>query len=65
MQLLNKGLLYLLTLGVAGYVVFAYGFMPLGSLVHPEMKEENDSWNLFSLTRFICVSVQRTRGEYE
>ncbi len=35
---LSKGLLYVLALGVAGYVVFAYGFMPLGSLVHPEMK---------------------------
>ncbi|RZA21832.1 MAG: DUF2306 domain-containing protein [Lysobacteraceae bacterium] len=27
-----------MALGVAGYAVFAYGFMPLGSLVHPDMK---------------------------
>jgi uncharacterized membrane protein len=31
-------LLFFLTFGVAGYVVFAYGLMPLGSLVHPDMK---------------------------
>jgi uncharacterized membrane protein len=35
---MSKGLLYFLAIGVAGYVVFAYGFMPLGSLVHPDMK---------------------------
>jgi hypothetical protein len=29
---------YLLAFGVAGYAVVAYGFMPLGSLVHPDMK---------------------------
>ena len=38
MHSMSKGLLYLLTLGVAAYAVFAYGFMPLGSLVHPDMK---------------------------
>lgn len=29
---------FLLALGVAGYAIFAYGFLPLGSLVHPDMK---------------------------
>jgi len=29
---------YLLAIGVAGYAVFAYGFLPLGSVVHPDMK---------------------------
>ncbi len=29
---------YFFALGVAGYVVFVYGFLPLGSLVHPGMK---------------------------
>ena len=31
-------LFYFLAFGVAGYAVFAYGFMPLGSLVHPDIK---------------------------
>lgn len=34
----KEGLLYFLSFGVAGYVIFAYGFMPLGSLVHPDMQ---------------------------
>ena len=38
MRSISNGLLYFLTLGVAGYAVFAYGFLPLGSMVHPDMK---------------------------
>ena len=38
MRSINTGLLYFLTLGVAGYAVFAYGFVPLGAMVHPDMK---------------------------
>ena len=39
MHSLSKGLLFFLAFGVAGYAVFAYGVLPLGSLVHPDMKE--------------------------
>ncbi len=38
MKLLRTSALYFFALGVAAYAVFAYGFMPLGSLVHPDMK---------------------------
>lgn len=38
MKLFGTVWFYILALGVAAYVVFAYGFMPLGSLVHPDMK---------------------------
>ena len=38
MRSISNGLLYFLVLGVTGYVVFAYSFLPLGSLVHPDMK---------------------------
>jgi hypothetical protein len=38
MQSVGRGLLFFLTFGVAGYVLFAYGLMPLGALVHPDMK---------------------------
>ena len=31
-------LLYVLSIGVVAYAVIAYGFMPLGSLVHPDMR---------------------------
>jgi uncharacterized membrane protein len=38
MQSVARGLLVSLSFGVAAYVVFAYGLMPLGALVHPDMK---------------------------
>jgi len=38
MQSVGRALLFFLTFGVAGYVVFAYGLMPLGAVVHPDMK---------------------------
>lgn len=38
LKLFSSICFYILTFGVAGYAVFAYGFMPLGSLVHPDMK---------------------------
>ena len=38
LKLFGTILFYFLALGVAGYAVFAYGFMPLGDLVHPDMK---------------------------
>ena len=38
MKLFRTILFYFFALGVAGYAVFAYGFMPLGDLVHPDMK---------------------------
>ena len=38
MKLFGTIWFYVLALGVAGYAVFTYGFMPLGSLVHPDMK---------------------------
>jgi uncharacterized membrane protein len=38
MKLFGTIWFYILALGVAAYAAFAYGFMPLGSLVHPDMK---------------------------
>ncbi|MBL0289172.1 MAG: DUF2306 domain-containing protein [Betaproteobacteria bacterium] len=39
MPLIKKALLYFLSLGVAAYAAIGYGITPLGSLVHPDMKE--------------------------
>ncbi len=35
---ISKSLLFFLAFGVAGYAAYAYGILPLGSLVHPDMK---------------------------
>lgn len=37
MRSFTTGLMYFLALGVAGYAMFAYLFLPLGTLVHPDM----------------------------
>ncbi|MFC3853225.1 DUF2306 domain-containing protein [Salinispirillum marinum] len=38
MKIIGMFWFYFLALGVSGYAIFAYGFFPLGSLVHPDMK---------------------------
>ena len=38
MRSTSHGLLVFLSLGVAGYAAFAYGVLPLGSLMNPDMK---------------------------
>jgi len=37
------GTMSFLSLGVAGYAAFVYGFLPLGNLLHPEMKVTYDA----------------------
>ena len=46
MQLAKSGLLYILCLGVAGYAIFAYGSLPSGALVHPDMKVNSQAHSL-------------------
>lgn len=38
MHATTRYLFWLLAIGVAGYAVFVYAFLPLGSLVHPDMQ---------------------------
>ena len=38
MRPISHGLLFFFSFGVAGYAAFAYGVLPLGSLVNPDMK---------------------------
>jgi uncharacterized membrane protein len=38
MNSIRNFLFYFLSIGVAGYAAFAYGYLPLGMLVHPDMK---------------------------
>lgn len=40
MQALGTAALYFLCLGVAAYAVVGYGALPLGALVHPDMKPD-------------------------
>lgn len=38
MRSVSKAMLYFLAIGVAAYAAIGYGVMPLGTLVHPDMK---------------------------
>ena len=38
MRPISSGLIFFLAFAVAGYAAFAYGVLPLGALVHPDMK---------------------------
>ena len=38
MRSIGTALVYMLSLGVAVYAVMGYALMPVGSLVHPDMK---------------------------
>ena len=50
MRKIGIGSVYVLALGVSGYAMFAYAFMPLGSLVHPDMKTifETQSFGIYT-----------------
>ncbi|MEM7018617.1 MAG: DUF2306 domain-containing protein [Pseudomonadota bacterium] len=56
LQTFNKGLLFFLTFGVAGYAIYTYGFLPLGSVVHPDMKV-NFQANALGIYAHIFASV--------
>ena len=56
MRSIGKGLLFFLSFGVAGYAAFAYGFLPLGALVHPDMKA-NFLEHSFALYTHVFASI--------
>lgn len=65
MRSISNGLLYFLTLGVAGYAVVAYGFLPLGSLVHPDMKANFLAHSSGIYTHAFASIVALTLGPFQ
>lgn len=65
MRSINSGLLYFLTFGVAGYAVFAYGVLPLGSLVHPDMKTNFLAHPAGIYTHVFAASVALVLGPFQ
>ena len=65
MRSISNGLLYFLALGVAGYAVFAYGFLPLGSLVHPDMKANFLAHSTGIYTHAFASIVALTLGPFQ
>lgn len=65
MPLLNKGLLFILSLGVAGYAAFTYGFLPLGSLLHPDMKASFTEHTLGVYTHIFASIIALVLGPFQ
>ena len=58
-------LLVLLSLGVAGYAVAVYGFLPLGSLVHPDMRATFEAHRLGILTHIFASVLALCLGPFQ
>lgn len=65
MHAINKGLLLFLSFGVAGYAAFAYGFLPLGSLVHPDMKTSFIAHSFAIYTHVFASIVALVLGPFQ
>ena len=57
--------LYFFALGVAGYAVFAYAYMPLGALVHPDMKLSFLAHTAGIYTHVFTAVVALTLGPFQ
>jgi len=65
MRAFINGLLYFLTIGVAGYGLFVYGFQPLGSLVHPDMRANFLANPIGIYTHIFASIVALTLGPFQ
>lgn len=65
MSSIIKGTLYLLAFGVAGYAAFAYSVLPLGSLVHPDMKANFLSHSTGIYTHVFASIVALVLGPFQ
>jgi hypothetical protein len=59
------GLLFVGAFAIAGYAVYAYGFRPLGSLVHPQMKATYEAQRAWILTHVFCSALAMAVGPWQ
>jgi uncharacterized membrane protein len=65
MKLFGICSLFLLAFGVAGYAVFVYGFLPLGSVVHPDMKASFLTHNVGIYAHIFASAVAICLGPFQ
>ena len=65
MRAIGTGLVFFLAFGVAGYAAFAYGFLPLGTLVHPDMKANFLAHPVGIYTHVFASIVALTLGPFQ
>jgi len=62
---MNHILVYTFALGVTGYAVFTYGFLPIGSLVHPDMKANFIAHSMGIYTHAFASAVALALGPFQ
>lgn len=65
MRLPSFAIMVFLSLGVAGYAVVAYGFLPLGSLLLPEMQATFRAFSLAIYAHVFGAVVALTLGPFQ
>lgn len=65
MRLFGSICLYIFAIGVAGYAVFGYAFLPLGSLVHPDMKLSFSAHRAGIYTHVFASAVALSLGPFQ
>jgi uncharacterized membrane protein len=65
MRAISQSLLFFLAFGVAGYAAFAYGVLPLGSLVHPDMKANFLAHSTGIYTHAFASSIALVLGPFQ
>lgn len=58
-------ILVLLSLGVAGYAVYAYSVLPLGAMVHPDMRDSFNAHRVGILAHVFGASVALALGPFQ
>jgi uncharacterized membrane protein len=65
MKLLGFCSLFLLTFGVTAYAVFVYGFLPLGSILHPDMRASFLAHSVGIQAHIFAAAVAMTLGPFQ
>lgn len=65
MRSTSKFMMYFLSFGVAGYAAFVYGFLPLGSLAHPDMKVNFLAHSIGIYTHIFASIVALVLGPFQ
>lgn len=65
MHLARQAALVLLSLGVVGYAVVVYGFLPLGSVLHPDMRATYEAHRVGIYAHVFGAAVALTLGPFQ
>jgi uncharacterized membrane protein len=65
MHAIGFAMLLILSLGVAGYAIIVYGLLPLGSLLHPDMRATYNAYPLAIYAHVFASAVALIVGPFQ